>query len=185
MAEPNISDHKRRMVGALEVFKSELVGLRAGRASAALLEPVVVEAYAQPMPINQVATVSVPDARMVTVQVWDQGLAPAVEKAICDAGLGLNPQREGVLIRVPIPQLTEDRRKELTKIAQKYAEQAKIAVRNIRRDGMDGLKRLEKESQISKDEQRAWETDLQSLTDEHVSKIDEYLEAKKQEIMQV
>lgn len=185
MAEPDISDLERRMTGALEVFQSELVGLRAGRASTALLEPIIVEAYAQSMPINQVGTVSVPDARMVTVQVWDQGLAPAVEKAICDSGLGLNPQREGGFIRVPIPQLTEDRRKELTKIAHKYAEQAKIAVRNVRRDGMDGLKRLEKESQISKDEQKAWEIDLQNLTNKHVSKIDEYLAAKEQEIMQV
>ena len=185
MAEPDISDLERRMRGALDVFQSELVGLRAGRASAALLEPVVVEAYNQITPIQQVGTVSVPDARMVTVQVWDQGLAPAVEKAICDAGLGLNPQREGPLIRVPIPQLTEERRKELTKIAHKYAEQAKIAVRNVRRDGMDELKKLEKESQISKDEQRAWEIDLQNLTDKNVSKIDEYLVVKEQEIMQV
>ncbi len=185
MSEADLKDLKRRMTGALDVLHSELAGLRTGRASAGLLEPINVEAYGQSMPMNQVGTISVPDARMVTVQVWDQGLAAAVEKAITEAGLGLNPQREGTLIRVPIPQLTEERRIELTKVAHKYAEQAKIAVRNVRRDGMDGFKKLEREGDISQDEQRAWEDDLQKLTDENVRQIDEVLAAKEQEIMQV
>ena len=185
MAEIDLVNFERRMDGALEVLRGELAGLRTGRASAALLEPINVDAYGQSMPLNQVGTISVPDARMVTVQVWDQGLAPSVEKSIIDSGLGLNPQREGHVIRVPIPQLTEDRRAELTKVADKYAEQSKVSVRNIRRDGMETLKKSEKAGEISQDEQRAWEDDLQNLTDQKVKDIDNLLSSKKQEIMQV
>ena len=185
MADLDLVDFERRMNGALEVLRGELSGLRTGRASAALLEPINVDAYGQTMPLIQVGTVSVPDARMVTVQVWDQGLASSVEKSIVESGLGLNPQREGNVIRVPIPQLTEQRRAELSKVADKYAEQSKVSVRNIRRDGMETLKKLEKEGEISQDEQRAWEGDLQSLTDRKVKDVDALLTAKKQEIMQV
>ena len=185
MADLDLVDFERRMNGALEVLRGELSGLRTGRASAALLEPINVEAYGQTMPLIQVGTVSVPDARMVTVQVWDQSLAGSVEKSIVDSGLGLNPQREGNVIRVPIPQLTEQRRAELSKVADKYAEQSKVSVRNVRRDGMETLKKLEKQGEISQDEQRAWEDDLQSLTDRKVKDVDALLTAKKQEIMQV
>ena len=185
MADLDLVDFERRMNGALEVLRGELSGLRTGRASAALLEPINVDAYGQTMPLAQVGTVSVPDARMVTVQVWDQGLAGSVEKSIVYSGLGLNPQREGNVIRVPIPQLTEQRRTELSKVADKYAEQSKVSVRNVRRDGMETLKKLEKQGEISQDEQRAWEDDLQSLTDRKVKDVDALLTAKKQEIMQV
>ncbi len=185
MAELDIADLKRRMTGAVEVLRSELSGLRTGRASAALLEPIVVDAYGAKMPMNQVGTVNVPDARMLSVQVWDQGLAEAVDRAIRNSGLGLNPQREGNVIRVPIPQLSEERRLELGKVAHKYAEQARVATRNVRRDGMDTLRKLEKDSEISKDEQRAWGEDLQKLTDDIVKQIDSLLETKEAEIMQV
>lgn len=185
MADPNIADIKRRMNGAIEVLHGELGGLRTGRASAALLEPITVDAYGSKMPINQVATVSVPDSRLIAVQVWDRGLVGAVDKAIRESGLGLNPATEGQVIRVPIPQLSEERRVELTKVAHKYAEQAKVAVRNVRRDGMDRLKRLEKDGDISQDEQRAWADDLQKMTDAAVSEIDKALATKEQEILQV
>lgn len=185
MADLDIDDLKRRMHGALDVMRQEFAGLRTGRASAALLEPITVEAYGAKMPINQVATISVPDARLISVQVWDQKNAPAAEKAIRDSGLGLNPSRDGSLIRVPIPQLSEERRIELTKIAHKYAEQAKVAVRNVRRDGMDTLKKLERDHDISQDEHRAWADDLQKITDENIKQVDEALAAKEQEIMQV
>ena len=185
MADPDISDIKRRMRGAIEVLHSEFGGLRTGRASAALLEPLTVEAYGSKMPLNQVGTVSVPDSRLITVQVWDKSLVGAVDRAIRESGLGLNPATEGQLVRVPIPQLSEERRVELTKIAHKYAEQAKVAVRNVRRDGMDRLKRLEKDGDISQDEHRAWADDLQKLTDGAVKEIDEALASKEQEILQV
>jgi ribosome recycling factor len=185
MPEPDLDDFERRMHGALEVLHTELTGLRTGRASTALLEPVTVEAYGSSMPMNQVGTISVPDSRMITVQVWDQGLVNAVEKAIMESGLGLNPSRDGNLIRVPIPQLSEERRVELTKVAHKYAEQARVAVRNVRRDGMDKLKRMERDSEISQDEQHAWGDDLQKLTDGCIKEIDEALAAKEKEIMQV
>lgn len=185
MANFDIKDVKRRMGGAIDVLRHEFAGLRTGRASAALLEPITVEAYGSKMPLNQVGTISVPDPRMISVQVWDQKLAPSVEKAIRDSGLGLNPSRDGALVRVPIPQLSEERRTELTKIAHKYAEQARIAVRNVRRDGMDHLKRSERDGDISQDEHRAWADDLQKLTDQNVKAIDEALSAKEQEIMQV
>lgn len=185
MADPDVDDINRRMDGAVEVLRREFAGLRTGRASAGLLEPLNVEAYGSAMPMNQVGTIGVPDARMLTVQVWDQGLVQAVEKAIRESGLGLNPQTEGQLVRVPIPQLTEERRVELTKIANKYAEEARVAVRNVRRGGMDNLKKMEKDGDISQDEQRAWSDEIQELTDKHIKTIDEALEAKDQEIMQV
>lgn len=185
MAEFDIDDVKRRMKGAMDVLRQEFAGLRTGRASAALLEPIAIEAYGQKMPINQVGTINVPDPRLINVQVWDQKNAPAVEKAIRDSGLGLNPSRDGAVIRVPIPQLSEERRLELTKIAHKYAEQSRIAVRNVRRDAMDLLKRLERDGDLSQDEHRAWANDLQKLTDQNIKGIDEVLAAKEQEIMQV
>ena len=185
MADPDIADIERRMNGAVEALKREFAGLRTGRASAALLEPITVDAYGSKMPLNQVGTVGVPDPRMLTVQVWDTGLVGAVEKSIRDSGLGLNPQTEGNLVRVPIPELTEERRVELTKIANKYAEQARVAARNVRRDGMDTLKRMEKDGEISQDDQRQWSQDIQKLTDETVTTIDAALTIKDQEIMQV
>ena len=185
MADPDLADIERRMKGAVEALKRELAGLRAGRASAALLEPVMVDAYGSKMPITQVGTIGVPDPRMLTVQVWDQGLAGVVEKAIRDAGLGLNPQSDGSLVRVPIPQLTEERRVEMTKVANKYAEQARVAVRNVRRDGIEKLRRMEKESEISQDDQRAWSEEIQKLTDSTTQVIDETLSTKEKEIMQV
>lgn len=185
MADPDLDDVKRRMQGALDVLMGEFGGLRTGRASTALLEPVMVDAYGSSMPINQVATVNVSDSRMISVQVWDQGLVSSVEKAIRDSGLGLNPSADGNSVRVPIPQLSEERRVELTKVAHKYCEQARVAVRNIRRDGMDKLKRQEKDGEISQDEQRAWGDDLQKLTDGFIKDIDKALASKETEIMQV
>jgi len=185
MAQPDLKDLRRRMDGAVEVLNSEFAGLRTGRASPSLLEPVQVEAYGTKMPLNQVGNVSVPEARMLTVQVWDRGMVKAVEKGIREAGLGLNPQTDGQLIRVPIPELNEERRRELTKIAGKYAEQARVAVRNVRRDGMEQLKRLEKEGEISQDEQKQYADDIQKMTDEHIKKIDDALAGKEKEIMQV
>ncbi|MEE9250415.1 MAG: ribosome recycling factor [Alphaproteobacteria bacterium] len=184
MAEPDISDLKHRMDGAINVLRSEFGGLRTGRASASLLDRVVVPAYGGELPINQVATVNVPAPRLLTVNVWDKSVVPAVEKAIRDSGLGLNPASDGQIVRVPIPELSEERRVELVKIAGKYAEQAKVSVRNVRRDGMDTLKRMEKAGEISQDEHRAWSEEIQSLTDDHVKEIDETLAGKEKEIMQ-
>lgn len=178
-------DLSHRMDSTVEVLKKEFAGLRTGRASANLLDPVVVEAYGQTMPLSQCGTVGVPEPRMLTVQVWDKGQVKAVEKAIRDAGLGLNPQADGQLIRVPIPPLNEERRKELQKVAGKYAEQARVAVRNVRRDGMDSLKKLEKDGHISEDEIKKHEKEVQGLTDETIKKIDEALSHKEKEIMQV
>jgi ribosome recycling factor len=186
MAEAYSKDElDRRMNGAVAALKGELGGLRTGRASPALLDPVKVEAYGNAVPINQVGTVSAPEARMLTVQVWDKGLAKAVDKAIRDAGLGLNPQMDGQLLRIPLPELNEERRKELSKLAAKYAEAARVAVRNVRRDGMDLLKRLEKDKKIGEDEHRTKGEELQKLTDGHIKDIDAALHAKEQEIMQV
>ncbi|MEK9796571.1 MAG: ribosome recycling factor [Alphaproteobacteria bacterium] len=173
------------MDGALDALKREFSGLRTGRASPALLDHVVVEAYGAKMPLNQVASVNVPEPRLLTVQVWDAANVKPTEKAIQDAELGLNPQTEGNTIRVPIPELSEERRGEMTKVAAKYAEQARVAVRNVRRDGMDSLKRMEKDGDISQDEQRVRGEDIQKLTDAHIKMVDELLEAKEQEIMQV
>ncbi len=181
----DVNDLIRRMEGALEALKRDFQGLRTGRASTGLLENIQVEAYGSPMPLNQVASVSVPEPRLLTVQVWDNGNIKATEKAIQDAELGLNPQTEGNLIRVPIPELSEERREEMTKVAAKYAEQGRIAVRNVRRDGMDSLKKLEKDGEISQDEQRGRGEDIQKMTDDHIKLVDELLEVKEQEIMQV
>jgi ribosome recycling factor len=173
------------MDNAVEVLKKEFTGLRTGRAHASLLEPVVVEAYGQTMPLTQCATVGVPEPRMLTVQVWDKGQVKAVEKAIRDSGLGLNPMAEGQMIRVPIPPLNEERRKELQKVAGKYAEQARVAVRNVRRDGMDTLKKLEKDGHISEDEIKKHEKEIQALTDDTIKKLDETLSNKEKDILQV
>ncbi len=185
MADPDLTGIARRMDGALDALRKDFGGLRTGRASTSLLEPIIVEAYGTPMPIPQLATIGAPEPRMLTVQVWDRSMTKAVEKAIRESGLGLNPQGEGTLIRVPIPELNEERRRELSKVAGKYAEQARIAVRNVRRDGMDMLKRHEKDGDISKDEHKHMSDQIQRLTDEHIKKIDDALAAKEQEIMQV
>lgn len=175
----------RRMNGAVATLKGELSGLRTGRASPALLDPVTVEAYGNPTPINQLGTVSTPEPRLLTVQVWDKSMVKAVDKAIRDAGLGLNPQIDGQLLRMPVPELNEERRRELVKLAHKYVEAAKVAVRNVRRDGMELLKRLEKEHKMGEDEHRRHSDELQKLTDAHVKEMDSVLQNKEQEIMQV
>ena len=186
MAETYSKDEvSRRMNGAVATLKSELAGLRTGRASAALLDPVKVEAYGNAVPINQVGSIATPESRMITVQVWDKGLAKAVDKAIRDAGLGLNPQMDGQLLRIPLPELNQERRKELSKLAAKYAEAARVAVRNVRRDGMDLLKRLEKDHKIGQDDQHTKGDELQKMTDAHIKDIDNALHSKEQEIMQV
>lgn len=179
------ADLDRRMKGVLTALKGDLAGLRTGRASPALLDPVQVEAYGQRMPISQVGTVAAPEPRLLTVQIWDKGMVKAADKAIREAGIGLNPQADGQLLRIPIPELNEERRKELVKLAHKYAEQSRVAVRNVRRDGMDLLKKLEKDHQISQDEQRKFGDELQKLTDGHVKEVDQMLEGKEKEIMQV
>jgi ribosome recycling factor len=173
------------MDGALEVLRREFAGLRTGRASVHLLDPVMVKAYGSEMPLSQVGTVNVPEPRMITVQVWDRGLVSAVERAIRDAGLGVNPMSDGQLVRVPIPELSQERRQELTKIAHKYAEQARVAVRNVRRDGMEALKRLEKEHKISQDEHRQRADEVQKITDAHIKTVDEALAQKEKEILHV
>ena len=185
MADPDIDDLKRRMQGALDVMRQEFAGLRTGRASASLLEPITAEVYGSQMPLNQVGTISVPEPRMLSVQVWDKSAVGAVEKAIRNSGLGLNPAVDGQLVRVPILELTEERRTELSKVAHKYAEQARIAVRHVRRDGMDTLKKMEKDGEISQDDHHLWSDEIQSLTDDMIAKIDEVLETKDGEIMQV
>lgn len=186
MAEEfSIDSLKSRMKKSIGALKEEFGGLRTGRASASLLEPVMVEAYGSHMPLNQVATVSVPEPRLLSVQVWDQSMAGAVEKAIRDSGLGLNPAAEGAVIRVPIPELNEERRRELTKVAHNYAEQARVAVRHIRRDGMDQLKKMEKDGDIGQDESRSHSDLVQKATDEAVAEIDALLSTKEREIMQV
>ena len=185
MAEPDLDDIQRRMDGAVTSLKSEFGGLRTGRASVSLLDPIMVEAYGARMPINQVGTVSVPEPRMLSVQVWDRGMTKAVEKAIRDSDLGLNPQSDGQLVRIPLPDLSEERRKELSRIAAKYAENARVAVRNVRRDGMDLLKKAEKDGDLSQDDRHVYEQEIQDLTDAHVKAIDEALEAKEKDIMQV
>ena len=180
-----IKDLRRRMDGAIEVLRKEFGGLRTGRASASLLEPVQVNAYGNNVPLNQVASINVPEPRMISVQVWDRGLSKAVDKAIREAGLGLNPQTEGQTIRVPIPELNAERRKELTRVAAKYAEDARVAVRKVRQHGIEALRRLEKDSEISQDEQRKVQNDIQHLTDDHIKRIDETLAQKDKEILQV
>lgn len=179
------TDVQRRMEGAVEVLHKEFGGLRTGRASVSLLDPVQVMAYGQGMPLNQVGTVGVPESRMLSVQVWDKTMVKAVEKGIVDAGLGLNPVVDGQMVRIPIPPLNEERRVELTKIAGKYTEEARIAVRNVRRSGMDELKRAEKGNEISEDALRQHSDEIQKLTDDYVAKVDDALAQKEEEIMQV
>lgn len=185
MAELDIKDIQRRMDGAVSVLRSEFGGLRTGRASTSLLEPLVVEAYGQKMPLSQLGTISVPEPRMLTVQVWDNNLVKVVDKAIRDSDLGLNPQTEGAMVRVPIPDLNEERRHELVKVAGKYAEQARVAVRNVRRDGMEQIKKMERDGDISEDKHHDLSEELQSVTDDHVKQIDEAYHDKEKEIMQV
>lgn len=178
------ADVSRRMHGAVEALKHDLQGLRTGRASTALLDPIQVEVYGANMPLNQVATVSVPEPRMIAVQVWDRSNVTPVEKAIRAAGLGINPIVDGQNIRLPIPDLTEERRKELAKLASQYAEKAKIAVRNVRRDAMDALKTDEKKKEIAEDEHKKLDTEVQKLTDDTVKDIDLVVAAKEKEILQ-
>jgi len=188
MAQPHpydAPDIKRRMHGAVEALKHDFGGLRTGRASATLLEPIHVDAYGANMPINQVASISVPEARTLQINVWDRGLVIAVEKAIRASNLGLNPQTEGQVIRLHMPDLTQERRKELVKVAHQYAEKARIAVRNVRRDGMDQLKALEKAHLMSEDDHKDKAVDVQKMTDETIKEIDEALKHKEAEIMQV
>ena len=185
MADIDLDDIDRRMNGAIDALSREFSGLRTGRASISLLEPLSVDAYGAQMPMNQVGTIGVPEPRMLTVQVWDKGLVKSVEKAIRDSNLGLNPQTEGNLVRVPIPDLSEERRVELSKVAGKYAEQARVAVRNVRRDGMDQLKKSEKDNEISQDDHRLYSDEIQEITDTYVKKVDEALHTKESEILQV
>ncbi len=178
-------DLKRRMDGAVEVLQKEFSGLRTGRASVNLLDTVVVDMYGSKMPLNQVGTVSVPESRLLSVQVWDAGAVKSVEKAIRDAGLGLNPMPDGNNIRIPIPDLNEERRKELSKIAGKIAESTRISVRNVRRDGMDSVKKMEKDGDISEDDLKRYSDEIQGLTDEVIKTIDDALVAKEKDIMTV
>lgn len=181
----DIDDLKRRMDGAIGVLKQDLAGLRTGRASSSMLDPVSVEIYGSHMPLNQCATIQVPEARMITVQVWDRSAVGAVERAIRESSLGLNPVVEGQLMRIPIPELNAERRQELVKVAHKYSENAKVAVRHVRRDGMEEIKLLEKEGEIGQDDSRNLSERVQKLTDEKVAEIDGILSHKEQEITQV
>ena len=178
-------DLKRRMDGAMANLKTEFASLRTGRASASMLEPVMVDAYGQQTPINQVGTVNVPEPRMVTVNVWDKGLVGKVEKAIRESGLGINPQLNGTIIMLPIPELNEERRRELGKVAGQYAEHARVAIRNVRRDGMDQIKKAKTEGNLSEDDQKLWEDEVQEMTDTYIKAVDAALETKQGEIMQV
>lgn len=183
--DPDVDDLQRRMTGAVEVLKQEFAGLRTGRASASLLDHIKVDAYGAEMPLNQVSTINVPEPRLITVQVWDKGMVKGVEKTIRDSGLGLNPAADGQLVRVPIPELTEERRGELAKVAGKYAEQARVAVRNVRRDGMETLKKMEKDGEMSKDDHKIWSDEIQEMTDETIKRIDDSVAGKQKEILQV
>jgi len=176
---------KRRMEGAVTAFKHELTGLRTGRASASLLEPITVEAYGSMVPLNQVANISVPEPRMLSVTVWDKSMVGKVEKSIRDSNLGLNPITDGNILRIPLPELNEERRRELVKVAHQYAEQARVAIRHVRRDGMESLKKAEKDGEISQDESRSTSDKVQKLTDDTIAEIDKILAAKQEEIMQV
>jgi len=182
--EPDIDDLKRRMDGAMTSLRQEFASLRTGRASASMLEPVHVDAYGQATPINQVGTINVPEPRMITVNVWDKSLVGKVEKALRESGLGINPVVDGTIIRLPIPELNEERRKELSKVAAQYAEHARVAVRNLRRDGMDQIKKA-KAAGMAEDDERVWTDEIQSLTDEYIAAIDAALKTKQAEIMQV
>ncbi len=177
-------DLTRRMDGAIANLRTELASLRTGRASGSMLEPIMVDAYGAMTPINQVGTVNVPEPRMVTINVWDKGLVGKVEKAIRESGLGINPQLNGTIIMLPIPELNEERRRDLTKVAGGYAESARVSIRNLRRDGMDQIKKAKNDG-LSEDDQKFWEAAVQELTDEHIKAVDETLEVKQAEIMQV
>ena len=181
----DINEVKRRMQGAIQSLKHELGGLRTGRAAASMLDPVQVDAYGSHMPLNQVATISVPEPRLLSVQVWDKSMVKAVEKAIVDSNLGLSPATEGQVLRLRIPELNEERRKELVKVAHKYAEAAKVAVRHVRRDGMDTIKKLEKNHEISEDDQKRMDGDVQKATDAVIAEIDQLLAGKEKEILTV
>jgi ribosome recycling factor len=181
----DLNELRRRMQGALQAFKQELSGLRTGRATTAMLDPVQVEAYGTHMPLNQLATVSVPEPRLISVQVWDRSMVHAVEKAIINANLGLSPATEGQVLRLRIPELNEERRKELVKVAHKYAEAARIAVRHVRRDGLDVLKKMEKDHKISKDDHDHEAEQVQKATDQSIAEIDHMLAAKEKEILTV
>ena len=185
MSEINKDDLIKRMDGAISSFNSDLTGLRTGRASTNMVDGIMIDAYGQKMAIDQVGSISVPEARMISIQVWDKGLVIAVEKAIHESGLGLNPQVDGELIRIPIPELNEERREELSKIAGKYAEQSRIAIRNVRRDGMDEIKKIEKDGTVGKDRAIDLSNEVQELTDDYIKKIDEMLSQKENEIRQV
>ena len=185
MNEINKDDLVKRMDGAINSFSGDLVGLRTGRASTNMVDGILVDAYGQKMPIDQVGSISVPEARMISIQVWDKGLVIAVEKAIHESGLGLNPQTDGELIRIPIPELNEERREELSKIAGKYAEQSRVAIRNVRRDGMDEIKKIEKDGTVGKDRAVDLSNEVQELKDDYIKKIDEMLSQKENEIRQV
>jgi ribosome recycling factor len=185
MAGFDLKEIERRMRGALTVLKQEFGGLRTGRANSSLLDPIMLNAYGSQMPLNQLATINVPESRLITVQVWDRSQVGAVERAIRESDLGLNPVVEGQLLRLPIPELNEERRHEIAKVAHKYTEQARVAVRNVRRDGMEHLKRMEKDGDIGKDEHHTLSTKVQDLTDKIIKEIDETLASKEAEIMQV
>ncbi|EEX10894.1 ribosome recycling factor [Ruegeria lacuscaerulensis ITI-1157] len=182
--ELDIDDLKRRMEGAMANLRTEFASLRTGRASASMLDPIMVDAYGSMTPINQVGTVNVPEPRMVTINVWDKSLVGKVEKAIRESGLGINPQLNGTIIMLPIPELNEERRRELGKVAGHYAEHARVAIRNVRRDGMDQIKKA-KANGLSEDDQKFWENEVQELTDQMIKAVDTALEAKQAEIMQV
>ncbi|TCR62717.1 ribosome recycling factor [Bosea sp. BK604] len=181
----DLADLKRRMQGAVQSFKGDLASLRTGRASANVLDPIQVEAYGARQPLNQLATVSVPEARLLSVQVWDRSMVAAVEKAIRESDLGLNPQTEGQVLRIRIPELNEQRRKEMVKVAHKYAEESKVAVRHVRRDGLDLIKKLEKDGHLTKDDVTRESDQVQKATDQHIAEIDQALAAKEKEILHV
>ncbi len=182
--ELDTDDLTRRMEGAMGNLRTEFASLRTGRASASMLDPITVDAYGAPTPLNQVGTVNVPEPRMVTLNIWDKALVGPAEKAIRESGLGINPQLNGTIIMLPIPELNEERRRELSKVAGQYAESARVAVRNVRRDGMDQIKKA-KNNGMSEDDQKLWEGEVQEMTDSYIKKIDEMLEGKQEEIMQV
>ncbi len=184
-AQFDLADIKRRMAGAITAFKHELSGLRTGRASASLVEPVMVDAYGSVTPISQVASVSVPESRTISIQVWDKSLVGAVERAIRDSNLGLSPVTEGQTLRIRIPELNEQRRKELVKVAHRYSEEARVAVRHVRRDGIDILKKLVKDKALTEDDEKRFGTDVQKATDAAIGEVDQVLTAKEKEIMQV
>lgn len=185
MTHENLNELKKKMNSTLDVLTKEFVGLRTNRASTALLEPLMIDAYAGQVPITQVGTLSTPEARLITVQVWDKSLVKVVEKAIREANLGLNPTADGQIIRVPLPDLSQERRQEIVKIAAKYAESARIAIRSIRRDGMDHLKKIEKKGEITEDDLHRFSEDLQDVTDEFIKKIDQHLAQKEKDVLQV